>query len=74
MTADEIRKMCSLGPRKWWHSFGLTGRMQAFCLMEIAAQLAERNEKAASDYAILGEQMNYLKTQMDAISEELKKL
>jgi hypothetical protein len=45
MTADEIRKICSLGPRKWWHSFGLTGRMQAFCLMEIAAQLAELNER-----------------------------
>jgi hypothetical protein len=45
MTAAEIRKICSLGPRKWWHSFGLAGRMQAFCLMEIAAQLAELNER-----------------------------
>jgi hypothetical protein len=45
MTAEEIRKTMSLRPRKWWNSFGQTGRMQAFCLMEIAAQLAELNER-----------------------------
>jgi hypothetical protein len=46
MTADEIRKMMHLRlGSKWWQRFGLTGRMQAFCLMEIAAQLAELNER-----------------------------
>jgi len=45
MTAEEIRKIMRFEPRlKWWQRFGLTGRMQAFCLMEIAAQLAEIKE------------------------------
>jgi hypothetical protein len=46
MTADEIRKMMRFEPGlKWWQRFGRTGRIQAFCLMEIAAQLAELNER-----------------------------
>jgi hypothetical protein len=45
MTAEEIRKGMNTVPRKWWHWFGLTGRTQAFYLMEVAAQLAELNER-----------------------------
>jgi hypothetical protein len=46
MTAEEIRKTMFLAPRRrWWHRFGLTARLHAFYLMEIAAQLAELNEQ-----------------------------
>jgi hypothetical protein len=47
MTADEIRKVVSLSyrPLKWWQRIGLSGRTQAFFLQEIAAQLAELNER-----------------------------
>lgn len=64
MTADEIRKQQFLSDDGAWEC--------ARWLQEIAAQVAERNEKSASDYAILSEQMKSLNQQMDMIAEELK--
>lgn len=45
MTADEIRKGMTVVPFRWWHWFRRNGRIEAFYLMEIAAQLAELNER-----------------------------